>query len=160
MTHFYQCSMIFNWSKICVGFLVMAFLFALYPVFNRFYFFNCVSWFSMSLILLNEEQIIIAFVYVNEYLFRFCLCSLGRRSTINQLFLHVVDTAFSFLSRSSWLCGQYSSVFVRTLSVIIHVIGRNLKSTCLVLNRIGAFGRPVFDLFSILQIFLCWLFSM
>ena len=58
----------------------------------------------------------------------FILCSLGPRSASNQLFLHVVDTALHLLSISSWPSWPVFKCFCRNVSLIIHVIDRNLKS--------------------------------
>ena len=119
--------MIFNWSTICVDFLSMAFFLALYPVFNRFFvFFNCVSWFFLVTDL--------AWRAVKYHCF--FLCHWKSVSILFYVVLALVRPiikCFFMLSILHSICcqcyldfrGQYS---VGTVSVIIQVIGRNLKS--------------------------------
>ena len=69
--------------------------------------------FSVSRILLDEQSIINAFV-CQRISVSILFCSLGPRSTNNQLFLHVVDTALHLLSISSWPSWPVFKYFCQT----------------------------------------------
>ena len=84
-----------------VDFLSIPFLLALYPVFNRFFLIHVLI-FTCHWSCLTSTQLSLLLSISMKICADFILGSLGPRSTNNQLFLHVVDTAVHLLSISCW----------------------------------------------------------